>query len=150
MINDENILRTHKERIELHRRSFDDKSYRTNQSDETSNSPFAFQTVICIFIFAFILVLKLTNATLSDKFTNTLSAHLEVDNSSQIISFIESSTNQTFAFTNTSNEVDTNSEDDLKEIKLNDETVNIPSTEFTIDENMLDDITKDDSLNGKK
>lgn len=139
MINDSDIFRERKERIEMHKRSLEDGSLRNYSKSDEYKSPFAFQSIICLFIFAFILILKLTNIGITEDLRLTLSNQMEKDNLPQIMSFMKSAKNN-FTF---SPYESINGMEEIDEVENNiDENISddIPSTQFIIDENMLSDI----------
>lgn len=160
MINDNDILRERKERIEIHKRSLEDGSLRNYSEDNNYSNPIVFQTILCLFIFAFILVIKLTNIDITENLKLTLTAQLEKDNLPQIMSFMENTKNE-FAFSPYEN-IEGSSHDYIEESATSSDIENtissdientynmIPTTEFTIDENMLSDISEDTAFLEKK
>lgn len=157
MINDNDILRERKERIEMHKRSLEDGSLRDYNKDNNYSNPIVFQTIICLFIFAFILVMKLTNIDITENLKFTLNAQLEKDNLPEIMRFMENAKTD-FSFSPYEN-IEGSSHDEVNVDSTNDKVMNnanentyneIPSTEFIIDENMLLEISEDTSLLEKK
>ncbi len=152
MILDENLQRTHRERIERHKRIVEGRAYNVKDENEVQNNPFVFQSIICMFIFATLVIVKLTNTTFTDKIVLSINTTLEQDNMPEIVNFAKN-INEKSNFGTLDNLED-------NEIILDDttnsesvETDSIPATEFTIDENMLSDIdddsTKSDLLEKK-
>ncbi len=152
MINDEEILKKRQERMNLHKRNLEDITYRSyyNQEKEEKSS-FMFNTIICFFIFASIVVIKLTNTPFTDNLTNKLNFQLSKDNLPLIKEFVTNAKSENFALDQIYSikaENHTESED-TQTVEVN-ENKNLPDTEFTIDENMLSDINSDEGLDKKK
>lgn len=156
MINENEILRERRERMEMHRRNLEDGSLKSYNKNEKYSSPIVFQSILCLFIFAFIVIMKLTNIDITQNLTLTLENQIEKDNLPQIMGFMDSA-KSTFAFSPYENieSVDQKKENvSVQESDVNvtneDITDEYPTTEFTIDENMLSDISEDNGLLEKK
>ncbi len=133
MISDENVLRAHRERIELHKRNFQDRNYRTTIENSEVNTPFVFQSIICMFIFACLLILKLTNLSFTNNLITELDNHLTKDSLPQIIEFANNINN----YDSLLDDLNANISNEVLDIEKD---ITYPATEFTIDENMISDI----------
>lgn len=155
MLNDDNILKKQRERIELHRRNLEDGSFNSYNEDEPK-SPFIFQSIICMFIFASLIIIKLTNSQITNTLTTSIDSQLTVDKTQEIINFTQNLSNNdiyklqadTISPSDDSNitkTVDSSSTSDEEIIEQD-----VPTTEFIIDENMLSEINSDEDLLEKK
>lgn len=128
MIHQDDISKARKERIEMHRRNLEDGSLRVDKTENEHTSPIMFQTIICLFIFAFILLIKLTDIGITNDLAVVLSSTLEKDNLPKIINFIESS-ESSFAFSPYNTEQDNYSELDNSKDSNTKEQVNVENIE---------------------
>ncbi len=130
---DRDIMTEHRERIELHKQKYLHNDYYV-KNESSQKSPFIFQSIIASFVFASLVIIKMSNSNFSIELTSSIDSLLKTDNLPTIINYVES--------------FDQNTEG-LVELNPIDSSENITPTEFTIDENMLSDIN-DSELNGKK
>lgn len=154
MINNRDYSRTNMDRIELHKKKLYEGNYYENKEDESTNSPFIYQSIICMFIFSIILVVKLVNFDITNNFTSLLKEQLAKDDLPKIMSLVQEGENLNFDIeTIFGNNFDVNN--DYSEVSLNPEeltdeneddyTTSIPKTEFTIDDNILEQISSDET-----
>ncbi len=144
---DNDIMREHRDRIELHKQKYLDGNY-NKPSESQEDGSLLFRTIICMFIFASLLVLKLTDSSITKNFTTSVSSSLSNDNLPYIINLVENANNYDFGLNKLKTETDA-LEVDAQNLKNEVENIMEPTTEFTIDENMLKDIN-DGELVGKK
>lgn len=154
MINNREYNKTSMDRIELHKKKLYEGNYYENKVDENPNSPFVYQSIICMFIFSIILVVKLVNFDITNNFTSLLKEQIVKDDLPKIMSIVQESENLNFDIeTIFGNNFDVNndySEVSLDSNELTDEneddyTTSIPKTEFTIDDNILEQISSDET-----
>lgn len=155
MILEDDVYKTQRERIERHKRTYEDRTYNVNNEVEDS-SPFIFQAIISIFIFASIVILKITNSDFTDNFIISVSTQIEKDSLPEMLTYVENFNNKisTVEFMETDNTEPILYENDTIQLEENAESIetntNMPTTEFTIDENMLKDIEEETTLLEKK
>lgn len=162
MTNETDYKKTAEDRILLHKKNLYEQNFKEKTIESPRSSPFVYQLIISMFIFISILVLKLVNLSGTNEMLNNLKTQLVKDDSEQIQSYLENPDNE-FNFKtlfenellNPTNVVDANtSSDTIDESITNNEEIDdklAPKTEFTIDNDMLEEISKtNDDLLEKK
>ncbi len=144
---DNDIMREHRERIEIHKQKYLDGNY--NKSIDTEDKgAFGLQTIICFFIFATLIVLKFTDSNFTSNIITSLDTSLSKDNLPYIITVVENVGEYDFGLNKLKTEAEA-LEVDAQNLSNQNIDPQIPATEFTIDENMLNDINNTE-LVGKK
>lgn len=162
MANETDYIKTAEDRILLHKKNLYEQNFKEKPIQTERSNPFVYQSIICMFIFISILILKLANLSGTNEMLSHLKAQLVRDDSAQILSYVENSENQFDVktlfeneFVNPTNVVDANTSlepvDDSESSNEEIDTTLIPKTEFTIDNDMLEEISKtNDDLLEKK
>lgn len=166
MILDDNVYATQRERIERHKKNYMERSYNNGIEEQDKSNVFIFQAIICMFIFATLVIVKITNSQFTDKIILSINSFIEKDNLPELMTYAENLNNKlSFSTEQIKNESEKTGNTDItdnepvdsdynlensNDTSIDNQNIQTKSTEFTIDENMLEDINKDSDILGKK
>ncbi len=144
---DNDIMREHRERIELHKQKYLNGNY-SKRNDEQETGSFAFRSILCMFIFATLLVLNLTDSTMTRNISTSIKTTITTDKLPYIINLVENANSYDLGLNKLKTEAEA-MKIDAQNFSSEPTNPKEPATEFTIDENMLNEINDSDLL-GKK